>query len=206
MTLSIERLRRSLLNQPIDSFTDLPLLQRAKQAMVANLKPADLRDAAVLIPLVERATGWQLVLTRRTDQLRNHAGQVSFPGGAADADDADAAATARREADEEIGVVPTSVQVIGYLPEHPVISGFSVTPVVAVVDPPDVYRPEPGEVAEVFEIPWAVVNDPRHQLIDRRMIAGAEREFYRLSYQEYDIWGATAGMLMDLVRHYELYR
>ena len=130
--MKLDQLRRSLLPEAVDYFSDIPWLQKAKRHFGSQVTPGDLRDAAVLVPLVQREAGWQFILTRRTDSLRHHAGQVSFPGGAAETNDSDAAQTAIREAEEEIGLRPAQVEVVGFLPEHPVISGFSVTPVVAL--------------------------------------------------------------------------
>ncbi len=154
--------------------------------------------AGVLVALVNRGDGVHVVLTQRTDHLSDHAGQISFPGGRAEAHDADIIDTALREAEEEIGLSRAQVEVLGTLPDYFTITGYRVTPVVAWVEVPVKYAPDPFEVAEVFEVPLSffldAANHQRHSL----QRDGRERFFYAMPYNDYYIWGATAGMLVHL--------
>lgn len=163
-----------------------------------------LKPAAVLVPLVQRAEGTTVLLTRRTAHLSAHAGQISFPGGGFEECDADAAACALRETAEEIGLPPERVDVVGRLDTYVVRTGFEVTPVVGLVTPPFELAPDDFEVAEVFEVPLAFILDPRnHERRKREDFNGVQREFWAMPYGEYFIWGATAGMLVNL---YEVLR
>lgn len=156
------------------------------------------RAASVLIPLVARSEGLSLLLTRRTEHLSAHAGQISFPGGSVEARDTSAIDTALREAEEEIGLARVHVDVLGTLPDYLTGTGFCVTPVVALVTPPFSLQADPGEVAEVFEVPLAFLMDGlNHQRLSVQLPAG-RRSFYAMPYGEYFIWGATAGMLRNL--------
>jgi 8-oxo-dGTP pyrophosphatase MutT (NUDIX family) len=171
--------------------------------------PREPARAAVLIPLIERETGLQVLLTRRTDHLRAHAGQIRFPGGRAEPTDDGAAATALREAQEEIGLLRSQVEVIGEMPPYATVTSFVVTPVVALVRTPVHLVLDHFEVAEVFEVPLAFLMDPaNHQ---RRVFTyeGSRRQFLSMVWRpsaqvaapsEYFIWGATAAMLRNLYR------
>jgi 8-oxo-dGTP pyrophosphatase MutT (NUDIX family) len=154
--------------------------------------------AAVLVPIVLRPTALTVLLTQRTAHLRDHAGQVSFPGGRCEPDDATATATALREAQEEIGLVPAQVEILGVLDEHRTGTGFSITPVVGLVKPPLDLKLDDFEVADVFEPPLEFLlqagNFSRHQVEYR----GAMREYWAVPWQDRFIWGATAGMLVNL--------
>lgn len=158
--------------------------------------------AAVLVPLVDHPHGPTVLLTRRGRDLRNHAGQVSFPGGQIDARDADPAAAALREAHEEIGLEARFVTVIGYLPDHLIISGFRVTPVVARVAPGFQLNIQRSEVEAVFEAPLDYVFDVRNHRPRRHRFRGTDVEvnLIDIPYGEFNIWGATAGMLVTLDR------
>ncbi|MEY4753754.1 MAG: hypothetical protein RJA44_1429 [Pseudomonadota bacterium] len=165
------------------------------------------QPASVLVPLVERAGGLQVLLTQRTDHLRDHAGQISFPGGRAEPEDVDATATALREAEEEIGLMPPQVRVLGQLPTYLTVTGYVVTPVIGLVQPPLQLRPDPFEVAEVFEVPLAFLMDPAHHRRHRFDVEGRQRQFLSMPWQppgaagrEYFIWGATAAMLRNFYR------
>ncbi|OON63929.1 CoA pyrophosphatase [Massilia sp. KIM] len=167
-----------------------------------SLRGQSLRRAAVLVPLVMRPEGVTVLLTRRTEHLSSHAGQISFPGGGAEEGDSSLIETALREAEEEIGLHRRHVEIIGVLPEHLTISAFRVTPVVALVEPPVDLQADPGEVAEVFEVPLAWLMDGMHH--QRRTLdlpEGVRRSFYAMPYEQYFIWGATAAMLRNLF-HY----
>lgn len=157
-----------------------------------------LRPAAVLVPILRRPAGLSLVLTRRADHLRKHSGQVSFPGGRRDEGDASAAANALREAQEEIGLPPERVEVIGYLDDYPTVTRYRVTPVVGIVAEPPEFRTDPNEVAELFEVPLSFVlqsaNFERKVFSQQRM----NIPFFELNHSGQRIWGATAGMLWNL--------
>lgn len=164
-----------------------------------GLKPKQpLVGAGVLVPLVERPEGLTVLLTRRTAHLHAHAGQISFPGGRLEERDADPCAAALREAEEEVGLARARVTPIGCLDIYVTRTGFEVTPVVALVDPPPAFTPDPFEVAEVFEVPLEFVLDPANHQRHSRNYAGALRQFYVLPWRHYYIWGATAGMLVNL--------
>ena len=157
-----------------------------------------IRPAAVLVPLVRRENGLTVLLTRRTAHLNEHAGQISFPGGRSEPGDAYAAETALREAAEEIGLAAERVEVLGELHEYVTVTGYRVTPVVGLVTPPLELRLDDFEVAEVFEVPLEFLLDPANHLRNRIVHGGRQRHYYAIPYRQYYIWGATAGMLMNL--------
>ncbi len=166
--------------------------------------------ASVLVPLVPRDGGLQVLLTRRTEHLRDHAGQISFPGGRREDDDADAVATALRETEEEVGLGRNFVDVVGTLPVYSTVTGFVVTPVVALVRPGFVLALDSFEVAEAFEVPLAFLMNPaNHQRHQMETPAGL-RSFYSMPWaaraadglpHHYFIWGATAAMLRNFYRY-----
>lgn len=164
--------------------------------------PQHPRLAAVLIPLVEREEGLTVLLTQRASQLKTHAGQVAFPGGRIEPEDDGPLGAALREAQEEIGLDPSFVNVIGYLPDHVIISGFLVTPVVAFVRPGFELRLDPTEVQSTFEAPLEYVFDERNYRTRKRPVGntGVEIDVLDIPYGEHNIWGATAGMIMNLYR------
>lgn len=156
--------------------------------------------AAVLFPIVLHASGPSVLLTQRTEHLKNHAGQISFPGGRAEAEDLSPAHTALREAREEIGLASKSAEILGYLPEYRTSTGFCVTPVVALLTPPLDLRADPTEVAEIFEVPFAhLMNSANHQR-DSLTRNGVVRRFFAIPYENRYIWGATAGIIVTLAR------
>jgi 8-oxo-dGTP pyrophosphatase MutT (NUDIX family) len=176
-----------------------PGLRRGDHDLNPDLLPdRPLTPAAVLVPLVERPQGLTVLLTRRTDHLQDHAGQISFPGGRVEPGDADALATALREAEEEVGLARALVTPVGRLDTYVTRTGFEVTPVVGLVAPPPSLIPDPFEVAEVFEVPLAFILDPASRQRQSRIYAGKTRYFYVFPWQDYYIWGATAGMLVNL--------
>ncbi len=162
------------------------------------LLPAASTRAAVLVPIVDRGTDLTVLLTLRADGLTHHAGQIAFPGGRLEADDADAVAAALREAREEIGLRREHVEVLGCLPDHAVITGFRVTPVVGLVRPGFELVLDPTEVAGTFEAPLRHLLDPSTHTRRRRLVAGEDLETFELPWGSFNIWGATAGMLLTL--------
>ncbi|MEM1373495.1 MAG: CoA pyrophosphatase [Pseudomonadota bacterium] len=154
-----------------------------------------LRPAAVLIALT--STG-DVVLTKRAAQLKHHPGQISFPGGKMDPDDKSLWDCACREAEEEIGLHPASLKPLGTLPHHETVTGFNITPHVACIRSEQSFRPNAGEVDEVFTVPLAHVLAPDRFRIEGRMWQGAIRHYYTVPYGPYYIWGATARMLRGL--------
>jgi 8-oxo-dGTP pyrophosphatase MutT (NUDIX family) len=160
--------------------------------------PGPLTPAAVLVPLVERSDGMTVLLTQRTEHLNDHAGQVSFPGGRIEPGDDSPEAAALREAFEEVGLPGEFVTPIGRLDDYETRTGFLIHPVVGLVAPGFPVRPDPFEVADVFEVPLAIVLDRANHLLERGSFKGRERQFYVLRFAGRHIWGATAGMLVNL--------
>jgi len=180
----------------------LPGLSAEQSRAYRRFFPSQPIPAAVLIPIVERESQLTVLLTQRATQLKHHAGQISFPGGRMEPGDDGPRAAALREAQEEIGLDPGFVSVAGYLPDHIVISGFRVTPVVGFVRPGFELLLDSVEVANTFEVPLEHLFDPDNHRSRRRLLGGgeAEIEVCDISYGEHSIWGATAGMLMTLYR------
>jgi len=156
--------------------------------------------ASVLVPIVAHPGGMTVLFTQRTSHLRSHSGQISFPGGRAEPEDPSAEFTALREAGEEIGLKAGQVEVIGRLPEYLTRTGYRVTPVVGLLTPPLALAPNPREVEEVFEVPLAFLLDPRNHQRRTREFQGRTVSFYAIPYGERDIWGATAGILVNFYR------
>ncbi|WP_265529289.1 CoA pyrophosphatase [Sphingomicrobium marinum] len=155
--------------------------------------------AAVLVPVIDRPEP-TLLLTVRSGDMRNHAGQVAFPGGRIDATDADEDAAALREAKEELGIRASNVQLIGRLDRYRTGTDFCVTPVVGLLPPDLPLIPQPSEVAAVFEAPLEVLTDPARQIEEEVDWKGRRRRYWRIEYEGYKIWGATAGMIVNLTR------
>ena len=160
-----------------------------------------LLPAAVLIPLIERAEGYTVLLTQRTDHLEHHAGQISFPGGRTEEVDANPVETALREAEEEIGLHRRHVvEIAGFLDLYQTVTGFLITPVVAFVTPPFELALDAFEVAEAFEVPLEFILDPLHHERRSMLYKGQQRQYYVLPYENRFIWGATAAMLVNFAR------
>lgn len=189
-----------------------PGLERLRAALSSAPLPAsvylvedcgegeDLIPAAVLFSIVLRGNGPSVLLTQRNPDLKDHPGQISFPGGRVEQQDTSPAATALREAEEEIGLDPACVEVVGYLPVYRTVTGFRVTPVVAIVKPPFNLCPDPGEVAEVFEVPLSFLLDSANHQRRTMQFQGRLRNFYAVPYGDRYIWGATAGIILGLAR------
>jgi 8-oxo-dGTP pyrophosphatase MutT (NUDIX family) len=159
--------------------------------------------AAVLVPIVAHPAGLTVVFTQRTTHLKSHSGQVSFPGGRAEPGDASAEFTALREAAEEIGLPEDRVEILARLPDYHTRTGYRVTPVVGLLTPPLELAPDPREVAEVFEVPLAFLLEPQNRQRHTREFQGQTVGYYVFEYQGRVIWGATAGMLVNLYRMLE---
>ncbi|WP_296417830.1 CoA pyrophosphatase [Pseudooctadecabacter sp.] len=154
-----------------------------------------LKPAAVLVAVTQDA---QLILTKRAAHLKNHPGQIAFPGGRQDDTDRDLTHTALREAQEEIGLDPSFADILGPLPSHETVTSYSATPIVAMVPSGLTFTSEPGEVAEVFTVPLSHVTDPNNYFIEGRRWRGQIRHYYTVPFGPYYIWGATARMLRGL--------
>ncbi len=158
------------------------------------------RPAGVLVPLIERPEGLSVLLTKRTDHLHHHPGQISFPGGRKEDDDADIAATALRETAEETGLDPARVRILGTLPQYVTLTAYAITPVVGVVSPPFSLTPDPFEVADIFEAPLVHLLDPAQHQRHFRDEDGLRRGYYGIPFGDRFIWGATAGILVNFSR------
>ena len=216
---STPRLRKKTLPKETDCYdrnlppdlsgpVDLGRLRRVLAALPANARHGDEPgvqienpvEAAVLFPIVLRENGTTVLLTQRTEHLRDHAGQISFPGGRAETRDLSPTHTALREAEEEIGLSSAHVEVVGTLPEYLTVTGYRITPVVAFLTPPFSLRPDPSEVAEVFEVPFAFLMNPENHQRRSREVQGKTRYFFAMPYGRHFIWGATAGIIVSLAR------
>lgn len=188
MSMDLQQLRACLLEQP----------QTGAVVIEDGADNLTLTPAAVLFPIVVRDAGHTVMLTQRTAHLRDHAGQISFPGGRVEADDLSPTHTALRETEEEVGLSRERVEILGFLPEYRTGTGFRVTPVVGLVHPPFALQPDPFEVAEVFEVPLAFLLDPANHQRHEMHYRGALRQYFAMPYGDYFIWGATAGMIRSL--------
>ncbi len=203
--LTKDAIARALAARPVcHSRSDALVSQRLAQAPslagdACLTAPAALTAAAVLVPLIDRAEGMTVLLTQRTAHLANHGGQISFPGGRVERDDADSTDAALRETMEEIGLDRGRISILGRLDDYVTVTGFLVAPVVGFVQPPFALAPDPFEVEEIFEVPLGFILDPdNHQRHSRAALDGATRYFYAITYGERYIWGATAAMLINL--------
>lgn len=194
-----ERLAEAHLQSPM-----VPGDGAGRSDLFGDREPA---EAAVLVPLVRRDHALHVLLTRRTEQLRDHAGQISFPGGRSEPEDHDAVATALREAWEEVGLAPGQVEVIGRMPVYTTVTRFLVTPVVGLVQPDYRLSLQASEVAEAFEVPLGFLMDPANHHRHHFQSEGQSRQFLSMPWvrpdapsgaRPYFIWGATAAMLRNL--------
>lgn len=192
---------RQRLADPAQAPADLAMHgadDRLRRLMLSEAWQTSLRPAAVLVPLLQRDGEWQVVLTRRADGLRQHGGQISFPGGKRDPTDRDACATALRETHEEIGVRPESVEILGQLDDQLTFTRFRITPIVGWLPAPPSWQPDRNEVAEVFELPLALVCDVERYRWSSLHRDGLQIPYARLDVPGRDVWGATAAVLWDL--------
>jgi 8-oxo-dGTP pyrophosphatase MutT (NUDIX family) len=188
--VDLDRLRSALSRQP--TATD-PIVEAGAEQRAPV-------PAAVLFPIVLGERGPTVLLTRRTEHLRDHPGQISFPGGRAETSDPSPEFTALREAGEEVGLASSQVEIAGFLPEYRTATGYRITPVVGFVTPPLALRPDPSEVAEIFEAPLPFLLDPANHQRHSREYEGKTRHFFAIPYGQYFIWGATAGIIVSLAR------
>jgi 8-oxo-dGTP pyrophosphatase MutT (NUDIX family) len=196
-------IRECLNPRPSTPEEDMQWLAGASPEVVSRLRaslPKQRVPAAVLVPLVEREAGMTVLLTQRAETLKDHAGQISFPGGRIEPGDEDAWHAALRETYEEIGLSPDLVEFAGYLPDHQVITGFSVTPAVGFVNPEYQLRIAETEVHDAFEVPLDFILDAENHKPRQRQLGDLVFEVHDIPYGERNIWGATAGMLMTLRR------
>ena len=166
--------------------------------MLSALEEAKLRDAAVLVPVIDTGPEAQVILTRRSTAMRRHSGQVAFPGGSVDPEDDSIETAAMREAEEEIGLDRKYVEPVGRLPVYMTTTGFRITPVLAVVRPGFTIVPNPAEVDAVFETPLSFLMDPANHRRESRVWEGIERHYYVMPFGEFHIWGVTAGIIRTM--------
>jgi 8-oxo-dGTP pyrophosphatase MutT (NUDIX family) len=195
MSVDLDKIRSSLLAEPLDGHF----------VQEDGGEGLPLTAAAVLFPIVLRDSGATVLLTQRTAHLRDHGGQISFPGGRVEVEDISPIHTALRETEEEIGLDRERIEIIGFLPEYRTGTGFRVTPVVALVRPPFDLLPDPFEVAEVFEVPLNFLLNPENHQRHSLHYRGALRHFFAMPYGDYFIWGATAGMIRSLTERLGLH-
>ncbi|WP_246167875.1 CoA pyrophosphatase [Propionivibrio limicola] len=189
-TIDLERLRSVLHPSPV----------RHAFVQEDGVGDGELISASVLFPIVLREEQPSVLFTQRTPHLKHHPGQISFPGGRVEPEDTSPAHTALREANEEIGLAPQHVEVVGYLPEYRTGTGYRVTPVVALVTPPFELRRDPHEVAEIFEVPLAFLLDPANIERHSSVLGGRLRNYFAMRFGDYFIWGVTAGIIVTLAR------
>jgi len=181
-------------HDPLDVVIPPPRWPKPLQEQLTS----NLVAAAVLIPIIYRKETLSVLLTERSPDLKHHAGQISFPGGRMDAADRDIRATALRETQEEVGIDPADVEIVGYLDPNPTVTGYAVTPVVALVQLRQELIIDPVEVKSAFEVPLPFLLDVNNQQASEREFAGVSVPIAEFNYGQYRIWGATASMLIEL--------
>jgi 8-oxo-dGTP pyrophosphatase MutT (NUDIX family) len=191
MKVAAEQLR-ALLPQQLPELT-----QHDDYELLPHTDRLSAVKAAVLLPVILQGEP-SLMFTRRTESLARHSGQVSFPGGRSEADDLSPVETALRETFEETGIAPSFVTVAGYLDRYLTGTGFDIQPVVGLLADGFALAPDPREVAEIFEVPLAFLCDPSNRRRESREIEGRKRNFYAFTYQNHEIWGATAAIVVNL--------
>jgi 8-oxo-dGTP pyrophosphatase MutT (NUDIX family) len=195
--MTIDMLRRKL-----TAASDPAHLALRPDPMIAKMRAllniTRIRQAAVLVPIIDRPDGMRVLFTKRSDDLPTHAGQISFPGGKIEPFDVDATAAALREAEEEVGLAPHLVEVLGVLPQVETPSGFVITPIVARVPPDAAFDHDPGEVADLFDVPLAFLLDPDNHVDEQRDWHGLTRRYRSITYGPHHIWGATAAIVLSL--------
>ncbi|MBK7657651.1 MAG: CoA pyrophosphatase [Betaproteobacteria bacterium] len=187
--------RRLAARPPVETLLTADDIEKQREA-ASN---PSLTQAAVLLLVVNRAGGPAVVFTQPTADLADHAGQISFPGGRAQADESPER-TALREAQEEVGIDPGAVEVLGELPDYHTSTGYRVRPVVGWAEPPVAYSPDPREVADVFEVPLAFLLDEANHRHESAFYRGRLRKYWAMPWRGRFIWGATAGMLVTFQR------
>jgi 8-oxo-dGTP pyrophosphatase MutT (NUDIX family) len=193
MTHPVEASLRAALARPAGPSSDFDLNPGIRSPAGKSLRPA-----AVLVPVWLRPEGPALILTKRSSHLKHHPGQIAFPGGKVDPTDASPQAAALRETQEEIGLDPARIEILGTLPDHETVTGFAMTPFIGLIRGPFAPTPEAGEVEEVFTVPLSHVLTPARFAIERRRWLGVWRRYYAVPYGPYYIWGATARILRGL--------
>ncbi|MBL4801659.1 MAG: CoA pyrophosphatase [Emcibacter sp.] len=159
-----------------------------------------LKPAAVLIPLIDRVDGMTVLLTKRAQHLKTHSGQVCFPGGRCDPEDADAMATALRETEEEVGIDQSHIKVLGGMEDYETVTGYVITPVVAILQPEFKLKVDAGEVDEAFELPLDYILDESNHILESRVWNEHKRYYYVLKNEKHNVWGATAAMLVRFAK------
>ncbi len=199
-SLNPQQLKERFLSPPVwqTEITDENRHVIAADIIARRRAAGKVTRAAVLIPLVLRPEGLSVLLTQRTNHLRDHAGQISFPGGRMDPEDGSPNETALRESEEEIGLQRDRVEIIGHLPQYLTVSGYSVTPIIGLVKPQAEYVLDEFEVADIFEVPLHFLMDPANHQVRVWQSEQGSRRFYSMPYEGRFIWGATAGMLRNL--------
>jgi 8-oxo-dGTP pyrophosphatase MutT (NUDIX family) len=180
----------------VDPFVDR--VRERLRARVPASAPAHLRPAAVMIPLLVEPEGYSLVLTRRAEMLRRQPGDISFPGGAVDPADETPLAAALRESDEEVGLHPSAVTLLGQMDERGTVTGFRITPFVGAVVGPYEFAPN-HEVAELLKVPLSALSDPSALSIEKRLFRGVVRDVYHYRFGAHDIWGITGQLVRDFL-------
>ncbi len=198
--LNPDWLARRLADQPEPHAPSAPAPPVDIAGYVSEEEAGALVEAAVLVPLVDRPEGLSVLLTERAAHLGSHAGQISFPGGRIESHDGSAAAAALRETEEEVGIAGDAVELLARLGSYVTGTGYRIVPVVGLVRPPFALRPDPGEVADIFEVPLSHVMAPRNHRRASHVRDGRRRRYYTIGYGDRLIWGATAAILVGLSR------